>query len=1009
VQRRRVWRLTGALLATAGITLGATTMAHADNTVVTGDAIVGTTLALGDVCRNTTVSKTLFVHLTRNGGSQNSFKNSTLATVSVQSVTGAGLTTTSPSPATISIPSNWSLINNNTIAPALPENRPAIAASLSSNTLGSFTGEIVVQASGSNAESPSSPLSRTDTVKVTANVKACDTTPPVLTLPSNQTIEATGPGGATFSYTATATDANPANPAVTCTPPAGTFPIGTTTVNCSAIDAAGNTGTGSFTVTVRDTTGPAVGTPTVSQAEATSASGATVDYATPTATDVVDGARPVTCGPPSGTTFAIGSTPVTCSAQDTRGNTGSATFNVIVVDSTKPVLTLPAAVNAEATGPGGAAVDYNATASDIVDGAVTPQCTPASGATFALGDTTVECSATDRAGNTTTGSFAVSVVDTTAPAISVPSVPSTEATGPNGATVSFDVTADDLVDGDITPECDRAPGSTFGVGTTEVTCTATDTRGNRSTESFNVTVTDTTAPSLTLPADLQLEATGPDGAAATFAATARDLVDGDLTVDCDGADGAAYALGVTTVNCSVTDRAGNRARGSFTIEVRDTTAPTVTAPANLTEEATGPDGAPVSYSATANDLVDGPITPDCHPGSGASFGLGVTTVSCTATDTAGNTSAPSTFTVKVQDTTAPVLTLPGAITVEATSPAGAVVPFTASADDLVSGSVTPDCDRTSGSTFGLGTTTVSCSATDAAGNRSAPASFDVIVQDTIAPSVECAVADAYWHAANQSVVCEASDDGSGVDPTSFTLSTNVAAGTETADAQTGTHQACDAAGNCTPAGPVAGFKVDKKAPTAITFHGAITDGASFDFGSVPAAPTCSATDGGSGLKSCTVTGHGTGVGNHTLEATATDNVGNEGTRTITFTVKPWSPSGFYQPVDMSGTATASSGPIWNTVKNGSTVPLKFRVYAGPTELTSTSIVNVLSVNLVACTSGPEDIIETLSATVGTSLRYDTTGGQFIYNWQTPKLAGKCYKVVVVTADGSQISAFFKLK
>jgi hypothetical protein len=63
---------------------------------------------------------------------------------------------------------------------------------------------------------------------------------------------------------------------------------------------------------------------------------------------------------------------------------------------------------------------------------------------------------------------------------------------------------------------------------------------------------------------------------------------------------------------------------------------------------------------------------------------------------------------------------------------------------------------------------------------------------------------------------------------------------------------------------------------------------------------------------------------------------------------------------------------------------------------------------VACASGTADDIE-LTATGGTSLRYDTTGGQFIYNWQTPKKPGSCYQVTVGTVDGSALSAYFRLK
>lgn len=84
-----------------------------------------------------------------------------------------------------------------------------------------------------------------------------DVTPPVLSLPANQTVEATGPGGATVSFSASALDNVDGAVPVVLTPASGsTFPLGTTTVTASATDAAGNQATGAFTVTVVDTTAP---------------------------------------------------------------------------------------------------------------------------------------------------------------------------------------------------------------------------------------------------------------------------------------------------------------------------------------------------------------------------------------------------------------------------------------------------------------------------------------------------------------------------------------------------------------------------------------------------------------------------------------------------------------------------------------------------------------------------------------------------------------------------------
>jgi hypothetical protein len=153
------------------------------------------------------------------------------------------------------------------------------------------------------------------------------------------------------------------------------------------------------------------------------------------------------------------------------------------------------------------------------------------------------------------------------------------------------------------------------------------------------------------------------------------------------------------------------------VRVQDQDAPVVTVPADVTTEATGPNGAIASYRGQgATDNVDGPLTPACTPISGSRFGLGATTVTCTATDDAGNLGSNG-FKVKVVDTTGPVVTVPADLAVTATSSAGARVSFSApSATDLVDGSVQPRCDRAPGSVFTPGVTTVSCSATDAAGN-----------------------------------------------------------------------------------------------------------------------------------------------------------------------------------------------------------------------------------------------------------------------------------------------------
>lgn len=166
---------------------------------------------------------------------------------------------------------------------------------------------------------------------------------------------------------------------------------------------------------------------------------------------------------------------------------------------------------------------------------------------------------------------------------------------------------------------------------------------------------------------------------------------------------------------------------------QDTTPPTITVPSNpLIAEATGPSGATVTYTATATDPTDGVVTPTCSPASGTLFGLDrPTTVTCTAADKSNNI-ATATFVVEVVDTTPPVLSVSADVTVDATSPAGGSASFSSTATDLVDGPVTPVCSLSgmrvvSGGTFPIGTSAITCVASDVRQNVSAPQSFRITV------------------------------------------------------------------------------------------------------------------------------------------------------------------------------------------------------------------------------------------------------------------------------------------
>lgn len=198
-----------------------------------------------------------------------------------------------------------------------------------------------------------------------------------------------------------------------------------------------------------------------------------------------------------------------------------------------------------------------------------------------------------------------------------------------------------------TPEADEA-GSDFVVA-----FTARDASNvTAAPYSFTIRVPANTPPTLTVPADRTAEATSALGASVTFTATATDVEDGNLPVTCTPASGSVFPQGTTTVTCAVTDSGGLSAEGQFTVTVADTTPPTITAPADVTvHPTTGQFSAPVTYALPAATDTVSSVTVTCTPASGSVFPLGTTTVTCTATDEAGN-SAQVQFQVNVRFVTA---------------------------------------------------------------------------------------------------------------------------------------------------------------------------------------------------------------------------------------------------------------------------------------------------------------------------------------------------------------------
>ena len=305
--------------------------------------------------------------------------------------------------------------------------------------------------------------------------------------------------------------------------------------------------------------------------------------------------------------------------------------------------------------------------------------------------------------------------------------------------------------------------------------------------------------------------------------------------------------------------------------------------------------------------------------------------------------------------------------------------------------------------LGQGTTTVTARATSATCNKTSTGTATARV-DTVAPTVSAAQSNTTWSnaASVTSGTFTASDATSGIPAAdeSFTL-TATAESTKVSGAvvpTTVTRTITDAAGNSSEASFSA--LIDRTKPTNVAFVGSPADG-STHWTTSTLDPTCTADDALSGLAGCNVTGFSTAVGTHTLTATATDNAGNTETAVRSYTVRDLTHTGFYSPVVMT------SG-VYNTVKGGSTVPLKFNLQIDGVQQSDTTLVKGFSTAKIQCDGShledPVDIVTTGS----TALRYDATGSQFIQNWKTPTTAA-CYRVTLTTVDNDQLTAWFRIK
>jgi hypothetical protein len=371
----------------------------------------------------------------------------------------------------------------------------------------------------------------------------------------------------------------------TCGPPSGAvFHLGSTAVRCTVTDARGKRTDGDVVVVVHQGPPPAKDTkaPTLSVPDdltrKTKSDGLNVTYLA-TARDDRDGPLAPRCRPASGDRFDLGRTRVACSATDAAGHTTRAGFTVTVVrggtrqaaDTTPPDIVIPDDIRLAATGPQGRQVDYRTAATDDRDGTLKPVCDPPPGSVFAIGTSSVRCTATNSAGLSRTRSFTVEIVDGP-PVLHLSSPDPVVTTSDKGANVTFTADATDAVDGDLQPMCSPPSGSFFTLGEQTVKCTVKDSAGNIEEGAMTVRVTrqpDTTPPRILGKRTVRAPAPDGDPVEVTFKLVGRDDRDGRVPVTCSPASGTIFPIGTTRVVCTARDSAGNEAEVKVRVVVED--------------------------------------------------------------------------------------------------------------------------------------------------------------------------------------------------------------------------------------------------------------------------------------------------------------------------------------------------------------------------------------------------------------------------------------------------------
>lgn len=461
-----------------------------------------------------------------------------------------------------------------------------------------------------------------------------------------------------------------------------------------------------------------------------------------------------TGGISSGGTFPVGTT--TNSFSVTQGTqTATCSFSVTVVDNQSPALLCPNAqsinlnASCQATMPD---LRNSSNATDNCTANPTMTQSPAPGSTISgAGNQTVTVTATDGAGNNQNCTITLTKVDVTDPSITCPGTQTLNLNSSCTATLPSYTSAANASDNcTAAPTVTQSPASgtsVTGIGSTTVTLTATDAAGRTSNCTMTVNRVDVTAPTVTCPANQNVNLNS--SCSATVAnfipqANATDACSANPTMTQSPSSGTTINSGGSqTITISATDGSSNSGNCTFTLTAADNVDPSVTCPGNQTitlDANCG--GAMPDYtgSTSASDNCSAGLNLTQSPAAASALsGTGAVTITMTATDGSGNTDDCS-FTLNKNDATAPAMNCPANVNLNLNASCQATLPnyaMQANITDNCSASPTIVQTPAAGSLVsGSGTTNVTLTATDASSN-SGSCTIAVAKVDATNPTVTC--------------------------------------------------------------------------------------------------------------------------------------------------------------------------------------------------------------------------------------------------------------------------------